>query len=505
VKTPQRAINDALPEYSAEPPVTAGPSHFFARHHLIIILGAAFLIRIAALNPNSLMHPDEIGQYLEQSYRLLNGYGVVPWEYRAGMRHWLFPILLAGPMALGHALAPDTLLNVILPKTLTIIFSLGIVWSAYRLGRVVSQTHAIIAAIASAFWFEMILFSGHTLTEPVATSAILCASALLYSKPLLPRHLFIAGLLLGLSFILRFHYAPAIAVIGIFALASEFKTRIVPLFLGGLTALLIGSAIDVYMGMTPFYWVYENIHQNIILKKAATFGVDGPEFYPIMLIAIWSFSAIPIVLLNIVSFKKYRPLFYAATLNFIIHSFIGHKEYRFIFLSTIVFFILAVIGSVDIMKVIQNRTHSKTARSLPYILVLLWIFTSAALVLTSPRTRLWQHNGTMEMMTLAGRDPQLCGIAIREKGIWMTGLHSYLKRDVPIVSLSESDLMLTDNPRFNRIIAADNEPSRILNMYKKHICVDSADGYDTTIYGAGIKKICLYKRLGSCDQAASQR
>lgn len=505
MKVPQRVTGDVPSKHSAEPLVPGAPSHFFARYHLVLLLVAAFLVRIAALNLNSLIHHDEIGQYLEQSYRFLNGHGVVSWEYEAGMRNWLFPILLAGPMALGEAAAPHIMLNVILPKTLTIIFSLGIVWSAYRLGRAKSQTHAIIAAIASVFWFEMALFSYHTLTEPVATSAILCASALLYSKPLLPRHLFIAGLLLGLSFILRFHYAPAIAVIGIFALASEFKTRIVPLFLGGLAALLIGSSVDAYMGMTPFYWIYENIHQNIILKKAATFGVDGPEFYPIMLIAIWSFAAIPIILLNIVSFKNYRPLFYAAVLNIIVHSFIDHKEYRFIFLSTVIFFILAVIGSVDVMKILQNRINSKTARSLPYVLVFCWIFISAALVLTPPRTKLWQHNGTMEMMTLAGRDPQLCGIAIREKGIWMTGLHSYLKRDVPIVSLSKSDLMLPVNPKFNRVIAADNDQSRVLNAYKKHTCVDSADGYDTTIYGAGIKKICLYKRLGSCGQAVSQR
>ena len=45
--------------------------------------------------------PDEIFQTLEQAHRLAFGYGIVPWEFRAGARSWLLPGLLAGAMEAG--------------------------------------------------------------------------------------------------------------------------------------------------------------------------------------------------------------------------------------------------------------------------------------------------------------------------------------------------------------------------------------------------------------------
>ena len=66
---------------------------------LAAIVLAAFSLRMAAdiFLPN-IHHPDEVFQYLEQGHRLAFGYGVVPWEYREGVRSWLLPGLLGGLM-----------------------------------------------------------------------------------------------------------------------------------------------------------------------------------------------------------------------------------------------------------------------------------------------------------------------------------------------------------------------------------------------------------------------
>src|SRR3546814_10581353 len=59
----------------------------------IMVLG--IVLRIAATWPLSMHHPDEVIQYLEQAHRLVFGYGVIPWDYRFGIRLLLLPFLLA--------------------------------------------------------------------------------------------------------------------------------------------------------------------------------------------------------------------------------------------------------------------------------------------------------------------------------------------------------------------------------------------------------------------------
>ena len=66
---------------------------------LTAILVLAFVLRMAIpiYLPN-IYHPDEVFQYLEQGHRLAFHYGVVPWEYRTGIRSWALPGFLGALM-----------------------------------------------------------------------------------------------------------------------------------------------------------------------------------------------------------------------------------------------------------------------------------------------------------------------------------------------------------------------------------------------------------------------
>ena len=73
------------------------------------LLSLAALLRALNFDAFAMHHPDEVLQYIEPAYRLLTGDGIVTWEYRYGMRSWLLPWLLAGPMALGQAVGGTAL------------------------------------------------------------------------------------------------------------------------------------------------------------------------------------------------------------------------------------------------------------------------------------------------------------------------------------------------------------------------------------------------------------
>src|ERR1700761_7023249 len=109
---------------------------------LILLLAAALRLPLAFW-PN-FHHPDEIFQYLEPAWRLLGHDGVVSWEWRYGMRGWLLPATMAGPVALGDWLVPGGNGSFVLPRLVAAIASLSIVVSAWAFGARVSRTHAIV-------------------------------------------------------------------------------------------------------------------------------------------------------------------------------------------------------------------------------------------------------------------------------------------------------------------------------------------------------------------------
>src|SRR5579864_2618523 len=137
----------------------------------ILLLAAALRLPLATFWPN-VHHPDEIFQYLEPAWRMLGNDSIVTWEWRYGMRGWLLPTLMAGPVAIGDWIAPGGTVAFALPRVLVAIASLSIVTSAWAFGARVSRTHAILAGFVAAIWFDLVYFAPHTLGEPVATAVI---------------------------------------------------------------------------------------------------------------------------------------------------------------------------------------------------------------------------------------------------------------------------------------------------------------------------------------------
>src|SRR3546814_8294917 len=86
------------------------------------------------------------------------------------------------------------------------------------------------------------------------------------------------------------------------------------------------------MGASPFAVMVESFRMNITENLAADFGVSGPLAYFGQMLSYWQLAAIPLLML-VRSVKPYQPLFWAAVVNLGVHMLIGHKEYRFIFLS----------------------------------------------------------------------------------------------------------------------------------------------------------------------------
>jgi hypothetical protein len=449
----------------------------------LVLLGTG--LRVWAAWVPSMAHPDELFQYLEQAHRLVFGYGVVPWEYRYGMRSWLVPLALSPFMALGVALAPGSGLYLMLPKLAVAAVSLLILPAAWSLGARLSRLHALAALAAAATWYQLVYYGAHVLTETLAVSVILPAAALLLPRPQKPRLLLIAGALLGLAAILRFHYLPAIGILILLSCGWDAR-RWLLLAAGGAAALALGAAVDLSMGQAPFGWLVENVRQNIVVNRSAAFGVSGPLEYLRMYAEAWGAWLAAMLLLAAPAIARYRPLFWMAVTNLLVHSAIGHKEFRFVLLTTAVLVILAAVGSVEWLRRLEKRLPERSARLAPAALILLWLGVSAAFA-AGPRMReRWTDfaPGFEAAMSLA-HEPKLCGVALLGMPFWEGGGYTHLHRPVPLYLVERADLARTA-PAYDAIIAPAS--AAVPAAYRRRSC-----------HGA----ICTFVRPGACHEGAA--
>ena len=454
------------------------------------ILAVAVAIRIAVFQPYALAHPDEAIQYLEQAHRLVFGYGIEPWEYRYGMRNWLVPLVLSGPMWLAAQIMPaTTTAPVLAARSLAALIALVPIGAAYALGARLSRLHALVAMAVVAVWVESIYFSVHVLTETLSVAAFLPAAALIRNGTTRGR-LAAGGALLALTVMLRLQYAPAVAVFALVALGTR-RHDWLAVIAGGLAVVAGQALLDIAMGGLPLGWMVENFRQNLVNHRAAGFGTAPPSAYLATLRYYWAFALVPMLVLVAVVRRQYPALLAAALANLALHMAIGHKEYRFIWLTVEILVLLAAIGSAQVLALVLDHIGAGRRRRAAYgiALVLAWGSVSGALAMVAPIN--WRGLAAGGRVTaLAGRDPRICGIALDGVAYWVAG-YSTLRRPLPIYDPLSAVRLQRGAPAYNAIIGAPD--AALPPAYRRRACFsDPAEAR------------CLYVRAGGCDPAAGR-
>ncbi|WP_426437652.1 4-amino-4-deoxy-L-arabinose transferase [Bradyrhizobium genosp. P] len=468
-------------------------------HPLAALLLLALAIRLPLAFWPNIIHPDEIFQYLEPAWRLLGHDGILTWEWRYGIRGWFLPTLLAAPVAVGDLVAPDGAGAFVVPRLVAALASLSIVASAWFLGARVSRTHAVVAAFVAAIWFEFILFAPHTLSEPLATALIVPAALLLTDGPS-QRRLVIGGALLALAFVCRFQYAPAIAVLAIGACWSCWR-NLVPMVAGGIVILLLAAIVDVAHGVVPFRWLIANVEQNLLHDRAAEFGVQSAATYLVSFWMVWSLAIVPL-LWAIWRGARHTPLLLAVALvNLVFHSVIGHKEYRFIFLSVVLLIIVAALGSADWIRSLRAKPAWR-----PWALPLVaagWALVSIALAGASEEMRDdWMRGvGAARLAAELRGDPQLCGLALYDVPFHLLPGRERLSGPSPLYALQPGDPLAkgrlpatveATKPAFNRILARPASAADLPVEFSRRNCASVGNG-----------DACIFARSGACDVATA--
>jgi len=407
------------------------------------ILVAALVARMAVIVwlPNS-HHPDEIFQSIEQAHRFVFGYGVVPWEFRDGARSPLLPWALSAVIWPVSLVADGSWPYLIAIGVVLSLLSLLSVVGAMRIGWRLSPLHGVFAGVATAVWFELVHFAGKPLTEAVANAFLIFGLSLLPVRDGPPqwRALVLAGAVLGLAVVFRFHLAPALAVGVIWYARYDFRDRWLPLIYGGLIPVALAGAADWVFWGVPFYSYYTNFTVNVIDGRASIYGTSTVFLYFGIFVENWGGAVA--VLLALIAFGMRRlPLLLAVGLTILLtHSLVPHKEYRFILSSATLGVILAAVGTVELICGWSARwTSAKRVTQMIGVAIAMWILTSIALGVSPPYRGFWAND---REWLLAAQEvwtkPDLCGVALYDISWIQTGGFAWLHRDVPLYPLHDA-------------------------------------------------------------------
>lgn len=261
-------------------------------------------------------------------------------QYQSQIRSWLHPIMYVwiGKIYLLFA-KPDPFHLAMVFRFFSSLLGISSIWVLFKsfktkLSFEISSENYFL--FSSLMWFIPFLHA-RTSNENLCTSFFIFG-LYFFKKSGKFKDYFWCGFLWAFSFFLRFQMAFMIIPAMIWSLFGDnLKARLknfIPFTLGFLLMSIINTLIDFYyygnLTFTPFNYIEVNFFKHYLTQ----FGTSPWYEY---VSEGFRYGPKPFSLLFILSFflfwlKRPKDLITAMTLPFfIIHSFIGHKELRFIF------------------------------------------------------------------------------------------------------------------------------------------------------------------------------
>lgn len=400
---------------------------------LLLALGAVsgLIARVwFAFTDDGLLWPDEYYQSLEPAHRAVFGYGWQAWEFLEGARHWTLPGLIAAVMKLSGA---QYLAAV---ELMFCLAGVATGFAVYALARAqaADPLHAAVGAVA--FWCMgfAVYCAPRAMGETLSALPVTLAFALLLSSPQRWK-LLLAGALLSLAVGLRLQN-------GIFCLGALWLVWRQRSGLGWLLASLVAGAL-VYGGIDwltwgrPFHSALVYLRFNVLEGKSSDFGTAPVFFYAARLVTAEGLTVVPLVALAVRSWAVRREVLWVSLAFLLVHSFIPHKELRFIFPLLP---LLAAQAAVGLTRAPRWAMGAVVALSLASLATFQTLTFGRLGISNPPRelSALDYMGAPNRLLKRATTQNDLCGLKLFDLENWRTGGYAYLHQRVPMYRRDQS-------------------------------------------------------------------
>ena len=391
----------------------------------------ALALRLAAYAAfGGIVHADEIFQYTEQAHRLVFGQGLVPWEYRAGIRNWVFPGMLAGVMALARLISAGPVVQNAAIALFMAVASLPTVACAYVWARrAAGEAAGFAAGMLVASWPDALLISLHPLIDSAGADALIPGLYLLDRAASAGAGLR-AGAVLGLALALRPQLLPVVALAGLrFQRGKSWGLGL--LAAGGMAAPVVAAGVLDWVTLgAPFAALIRYVAINRA-GAADYYGVQA--WYHYLLVLPFSAGWLFFVLVPLVWIGARRlpwPAIYAGVV-LLSFSLIAHKEFRFVLAAFPLLLTVAGVGAATVLARATQAPRAGVALGLACAMV------SLANAPFTGGAKLWlRGTGMVGAEHAISADPAACAVAIAPPALWyLTGGYTHLRPGIRIVGL----------------------------------------------------------------------
>ncbi len=369
------------------------------------------------------LHPDEVYQSLEPAFYKVHGYGVLAWEWRAGLRNWAVPLCLAALFRAAGWLSlqdPWTLRGLVgLPLALLHAAAL---LAAFRLGSRQSRLAGWTALLAVGLLPMAWAYAGRTLSESLsATTLVLAVDAL--DRPPGQVRAGWGGIALGLSVVARYGSVPAVlAALAWLAVRRRWREFGRCVAGGAAIAVLLG-VLDFFSWGAPFHSLVAWTHFNVLSGGAArSFGVQPSAFY---LSLLWGFVPLwvwPLLLYGVVRPASGRPRvgLALAMASVALGALLAtpHKEERFLY-PVVVLLVLEAAPSLG-----------RLVQAVPRAVGLAVAGLALAASLLCQTTTVDARGDEFRALVRAARPAEVTGLLIVNEGVWGAGGFFYLGKPI---------------------------------------------------------------------------
>ncbi len=406
---------------------------------LILVLAAIPRLHFAWTDAGTYW-PDENFQTIEQAHRVAFGYGFIPWEFRLGARSWLFPGFLGLYWKFLDLIGfHESQQLVPLAKSLMVVFFVSGLWASMRIAeKLEGKSAARLAGMIGATFPASLVYSSRVMTEMASVPFILFAALLMLERGR-GRNL-TAGVLASLSIFLRYQNG-LVAVWLLLMLLVARRWADARWYTLGATAMgLAGGALDWITWGAPFksFWVY--VKFNLIEGKAADFGTAPFNYYADHMWLSVGFPLAVLILGFLVAAWRHWGFALIGVFYVLLHSFVPHKELRFIMPIVPLMLTLSAIGLARIWSKANATGWPLTALGLSLSLMLTCQAVTATfgdmgqwLKTPSAKHSPWHNSEDINrLLWAANTRDDLCGIVLGGVAAAWQGGYAYLHRDVPI-------------------------------------------------------------------------
>ena len=409
----------------------------------------ALVPAISAVAVLGRLHPDEVYQFLEPAFSRVHGYGVLAWEWKAGLRNWAVPLALAAVLRVGSwlGLTDPWIARGLLAIPLWALQAWGLV-SAARLGR---QRAGLLGGWVTVFAVGLLpvylVFAGRTLGESLSVALLLVAAGALSREERPQISGVLGGVALGLAFVVRYGSLPAIAAALGWVAVRRRWTLLGWAAVGGVAVLVGLGLLDWASWATPWHSVRAWFDFNVRSTGAAQiFGAEPPGYYWPYLwsqVPLWVWPALVLG----VAWLRPRVGVAGAMAVLMLAALLKttHKEERFLY--PVVVLLVAEAGPG--LAMLLGRLREVWQRAALAAVALGFTFIAA-----KPDRDL--RGDQFRAIVKATRPQDVTGLLIVNEGIWGSGGYFYIGKNIPWLTCDwphdPAFQAAMRYPRFNRVV-----------------------------------------------------